>query len=80
MCTMEEGRRVCDGQILCIRIFYCKMCKTEESMVGQFRGRFVYLQNSGTMAKYGIWKQPVKLIFEIEDRIFRERTNLTMRK
>ena len=29
-----QERRVSHGQILCIRIFYCKMCKMEESMMG----------------------------------------------
>jgi hypothetical protein len=58
---------VSDGQILCIRIFDCKTCKMEESMMGKFSGRFVYLRNSGTMAKYGIGKWSVRLVFGIED-------------
>jgi hypothetical protein len=58
---------VSDGQILCIRIFDCKTCKTEESMMGQFSGRFVYLWNSGKVAKYGIGKRSVRLVFRIED-------------
>jgi hypothetical protein len=32
------------------------MCKTEEIMMGQFSHRFVYLRNSGKVAKYGIGK------------------------
>jgi hypothetical protein len=35
--------------------------------MGQFSGRFVYLQNFGKVAKYGIGKWSVKLIFGIED-------------
>jgi hypothetical protein len=58
---------VSDGQILCLRIFYCKTCKTEESMMGQFNGRFVYLRNSGKVAKYGIGKRSVRLVFRIKD-------------
>ena len=38
----NQERRVSHGQILCIHIFYCKACKTEESMMGQFNGWFVY--------------------------------------
>jgi hypothetical protein len=62
-----QERRVSHGQILCIIIFYCKMCKMEESMMGQFSGWFVYLQNSGKVVKYGIGKRSVVLIFGIED-------------
>jgi hypothetical protein len=62
-----QERRVFHGQILCIRIFYCKTCKTEESMMGQFNGRFVYLRNSGKVAKYDDGKWSVGLIFRIED-------------
>jgi hypothetical protein len=47
---------VLHGQISCIGIFECKMCKTEEIMMGQFSGRFVYLRNSDKVAKYGIGK------------------------
>jgi hypothetical protein len=32
--TQERG--VSHIQILCIKIFYCKTCKMEESMMGQF--------------------------------------------
>jgi hypothetical protein len=32
------------------------MCKMEKMMMGQFSGRFVYLRNSGKVAKYGIGK------------------------
>jgi hypothetical protein len=58
---------VSDGQIVCLRIFYCKTRKTEEGMMGQFSGRFVYLRNSGKVAKYGIGKRSVRLIFRIKD-------------
>jgi hypothetical protein len=40
------------GQILCIIFFDCKTCKKEESTMGQFNDRFVYLRNSGKVAKY----------------------------
>jgi hypothetical protein len=53
-------------QILCIVIFYCKTCKTKESMMRQFNNRFVYLQNSGKVAKYGIGKRSVGIIFGIK--------------
>jgi hypothetical protein len=62
-----QKRRVSHSQILCIKFFYYKTCKTEESMMGQFNGRFVYLRNSGKVAKYGIGKWSVGLIFRIED-------------
>jgi hypothetical protein len=32
------------------------MCKMEEIMMWQFSGRFVYLQNSDKVTKYGIGK------------------------
>jgi hypothetical protein len=35
--------------------------------MGQFSDGFVYLRNSGKVAKYGIGKQWVRLIFKIED-------------
>jgi hypothetical protein len=54
-------------QILCIIIFYCKMCKMEEIMMGQFSERFVYLRNSGKVAKYGIGKRSCELLLRIED-------------
>jgi hypothetical protein len=54
------------GQIVCIGFFDCKMCKMEESMMGQFSGRFLYLRNSRKVAKYGIGKRSVGLIFRIE--------------
>jgi hypothetical protein len=47
---------VSDGQILCLEMFYCKMHKMEEGMMGKFSGRFVYLRNSRKVAKYGIGK------------------------
>jgi hypothetical protein len=52
---------------LCIGIFYCKTCKTKESMMGQFNDRFVYLQNYRKVAKYGIGKRLVRLVFGIKD-------------
>jgi hypothetical protein len=55
------------GQILCIRIFYCKTCKMEEIMMGQFSGRFVYLWNFGKVAKYGIGKRSGRLVLGSED-------------
>jgi hypothetical protein len=55
-----------DGQILCIKNFDCKTCKIEESMMGKFSGGFVYLQNSEKVAKYGIGKRSVGLVFRIE--------------
>jgi hypothetical protein len=58
---------VSDGQIVCLRIFDCKTRKMEEGMMGQFNGRFVYLWNSGKVAKYGIGKRSVRLIFRIKD-------------
>jgi hypothetical protein len=54
-------------QILCIRIFYCKMCKTKESMMGQFSDRFVYFRNSGKVAKYEIGKRSGRLVLVSED-------------
>ena len=62
-----QERRVSHGQILCIKFFDCKTCKTEEGMMGQFSGQFVYLRNSGKVAKYGIGKRSVGLVFKIED-------------
>jgi hypothetical protein len=60
-------RRVSHGQILCIRIFYYKTCKTKESMMGQCSDRFVYLRNSGKVVKYGIGKRSGGLVFGSED-------------
>jgi hypothetical protein len=37
-----QETQVFHSQILCIIIFYCKMCKTKESVMGQFNGQFVY--------------------------------------
>jgi hypothetical protein len=34
--------------------------------MGQFSGGFVYLQNSEKVAKYGIGKRSVGLVFRIE--------------
>jgi hypothetical protein len=39
----------------------------EESMMGQFSGRFVYLRNSGKVAKYGIGKRLGGLVLRSED-------------
>jgi hypothetical protein len=60
-------RRVSHSQILCIEIFYCKTCKTKESMMGDFNGWFVYLWNSRKVDKYEIGKWSVELIFGIDD-------------
>ena len=62
-----QERRVFHDQILCIKNFDYKMCKTEESMMGQFNDWFVYLWNFGKVSKYGIGKQSVRLVFRIED-------------
>jgi hypothetical protein len=51
-----EDIRLLHGQISCIKIFECKLCKTEQIMMEQYIGRFVYLRNSGKVAKYGIGK------------------------
>ena len=62
-----QERRVSHDQILSIRIFDYKMCKTEESMMGQFSGRFVYLRNSEKVDKYGIGKWSRGLVLRSED-------------
>jgi hypothetical protein len=36
-------------------------------MMGQFSGRFVYLRNSGKVAKYGIGKRSGGLVLGSED-------------
>jgi hypothetical protein len=64
---MAKYEKRLNGQIICLIIFYCKMSKTEEGMMGQFNGRFVYLRNFGKVAKYRLGKQSVRLIFGIKD-------------
>ena len=44
------------GKISCFGNFECKMCKTEEIMMGQLSDRFVYLRNFAKVTKYGIGK------------------------
>jgi hypothetical protein len=60
-------RRVSHSQIVFLGTFDCKTHKTEEGMMGQFRGRFLYLRNSEKVAKYGIGKRSVELVFGIKD-------------
>ena len=52
----SQDNQVLHDEISCFGIFECKMCKTEEIMMGQLSDQFVYLRNSAKVAKYGTGK------------------------
>ena len=52
----RQDNRVFYDEISCFRIFECKMCKTEEIVMGWLSDWFVYLRNSAKVAKYGTRK------------------------